>query len=437
MLDTHRSPSYSNSFLANLQWRGMIHDITPHIEAQLNKESTAGYTGFDPTGPALHVGHLATIMLLKHFQLSGHQPVILIGGATSMIGDPAGKEAERNLLSEEAIRYNQECINKQLARFLDFTPGKHAAKLINNIAWFRDFGFLNFLREIGKHISINHMMAREFVKKRLEGGISFAEFTYQLLQGYDFYHLHTTRGVKLQMGGADQWGNLTMGIELIRKKTGGKAFALTTPLITKEDGRKFGKTEQGNVWLDPTMTSPYEFYQFWLNSSDAEAMQLIKIFTLLDQQEIASLVQAHQQAAHQRILQKAIAKELMIMVHSKADYIRVTKASKLIFGHATQADLLSLSEQDLLTIFASIPQITISKAQLACVPHVMELVTTITQGAIFPSKNEARRMIQEGGLSINKAKIIDPYQKPNWVLLQERYLLILKGKKQYYLVNIA
>ena len=427
---------YMHNFLDNLKWRGMIHDITPGTEAQLKKEMTAGYIGFDPTAPSLHVGNLATIMLLKHFQLAGHKPMVLVGGATGMIGDPSGKSAERKLLREDELRYNQECISKQLGRFLDFSPGKNGAELLNNIDWFKDLGFLKFLREVGKHISLNYMMAKESVKRRSEGGISFTEFTYQLLQGYDFYHLYTTRGVKLQMGGADQWGNLTTGTELIRRKAESKAFALTTPLITKADGSKFGKTEQGNIWLDPTMTSPYAFYQFWLNCSDEEASQLIKLFTLLSQQEIATLTQTHQAAPHQRILQKTIAKELTITVHSAAAYTRAAKASELLFGHATQADLLALSEKDLLTIFASVPQIKISKEQLARVEHVMALVTSATQGIIFASKRTARQMIQEGGISINKAKITDPYQKPAWVLLRERYLLVQRGRKSYYLITV-
>ena len=425
-----------HNFLDNLRWRGMIHDITPGTEAQLQKEMTAGYIGFDPTGASLHVGNLATIMLLKHLQLAGHQPIILVGGATGMIGDPSGKSAERNLLSEDQVQYNQGCISKQLERFLDFSSGKNRAVIVNNIAWFKDIGFLKFLREVGKHIPLNYMMAKDAVQRRLTGGISFTEFAYQLLQGYDFYYLYTTRGVKLQMGGADQWGNLTTGIELIRRKTGGEAFVLTTPLITKADGSKFGKSEQGNIWLDPNMTSPYAFYQFWLNCSDEEAGRLVKVFTLLSQEEITSLTQAHQAAPHQRILQRALAKELTIMVHSAHDYTQAAKASELLFGQATPADLSALSEHDLLTIFGNVPQIAISKEQLASVVHVTDLVAGVAQGIIFSSKGEARRLIQEGGLSINKVKITDPYQKPDFTLLQGRYLLVQKGKKHYYLIIV-
>lgn len=414
----------------------MIHNITPNMEAQLQKEMAAGYVGFDPTGPSLHIGNLAIIMLLKHFQLAGHKPMVLVGSATGMIGDPSGKSAERKLLNEDELRYNQECISKQLMQFLDFSPGKNGAELLNNLDWFKDLGFLELLREVGKQLPLSYMMAKESVKRRLEMGISFTEFTYQLLQGYDFYHLYTTMGVKLQMGGADQWGNLTTGIELIRRKTGGEAFALTTPLITKADGSKFGKTEQGNIWLDPTMTSPYTFYQFWLNCSDEEAKRLIKVFTLLSQEAIATLTQAHQVAPHQRILQKTIAKELTTTVHSAAAYTQAAKASELLFGHATQTDLLALDEKDLLVIFTNLPQIKISKEQLARVEYVIELVTSTTQCIIFPTKGAASRMIQEGGVSINKVKVTDPYQKSDWVLLRERYLLVQRGRKDHYLIIV-
>lgn len=362
--------------------------------------------------------------------------MVLIGGATGMIGDPSGKSVERKLLHEDELQYNQECISKQLRRFIDFSPGAYGAELLNNIDWFSDLGFLEFLREVGKYLPLNYMMAKESVKRRLVGGISFTEFTYQLLQGYDFYHLYTTMGVKLQMGGADQWGNLTTGIELIRRKAGGAAFALTTPLITKADGSKFGKTEQGNIWLDPTMTSPYAFYQFWLNCSDEEASRLIKVFTLLSQEAIATLTQAHQVAPHKRILQKTIAKELTITVHSAAAYTQAAKVSELLFGHATQTDLLALDEKDLLVIFVNVPQIKISKEQLARVEYVIELITSTTQGIIFPTKGAARRMMQEGGVSINKVKVTNPYQKPDWMLLRGRYLLVQRGRKDHYLIIV-
>lgn len=425
------------NFVANLRWRGMVHDVIPGTEEHLKKEKTAGYVGFDPTASSLHIGNLATIMLLKHFQLAGHRPVVVVGGATGMVGDPSGKAAERKLLAEEELRYNQECISKQLQRFLDFSDPAHGAVLLNNLDWFRSMGFLQFLREAGKHISVNYMVAKESVKRRLEAGLSFTEFTYQLLQGYDFYYLYTHHNVKLQMGGADQWGNLTTGAELIRRKTGGTAFALTTPLVTKADGSKFGKTEQGNVWLDPAMTSPYTFYQFWLNCSDEEVHKLIKVFTLLDQAAIEALCQAHEAAPHKRILQHAIAKELTMRVHTEQAYRQAAQAAEILFGNATQETLQALSEQDLLTIFANVPQVTLSKEQLEAVADVAELVSNATQGVIFKSKGEARRMIQGGGLSINKVKITDPHQKPDYIRLQDKYLLVQQGKKHYYLVVVS
>lgn len=423
-------------FIATLHWRDMVHNIIPGTEVQLKKETTAGYVGFDPTAPSLHIGNLATIMLLKHFQLAGHKPVVVVGGATGMVGDPSWKSAERTFLHEEELHYNQTCISKQLQRFLDFSDHKNGAVLLNNLDWFKEIGFLQFLREVGKHISVSYMMAKDSVKQRLETGISFTEFAYQLLQGYDFYYLYTHHNVKLQMGGADQWGNLTTGTELIRKKTGNAAFALTTPLITKADGSKFGKTEQGNVWLDPTMTSPYAFYQFWLNCSDADAHRLIKVFTLLDQEAIAALFQAHNVAPQQRVLQKAIAKELTIRVHSEQAYRQAAQATEILFGAATQADIQALSEQDLLTTFGNVPQITISKETWVHLVDVTELISSATQGIICKSKGEARRIIQGGGLRINNVKVIDPHQKPNFRLLQNRYLLAQQGKKHHYLIVV-
>ncbi len=423
-------------FIANLHWRDMVHNIIPGTEVQLKKEATAGYVGFDPTAPSLHIGNLATIMLLKHFQMAGHKPVVVVGGATGMIGDPSWKSVERTFLREEELHHNQLCISKQLNRFLDFSKHKNGAVLLNNLDWFKDMSFLQFLREIGKHIPVNYMMAKDSVKQRLETGISFTEFTYQLLQGYDFYYLYTHHNVKLQMGGADQWGNLTTGTELIRRKVGGTAFALTTPLITKEDGSKFGKTEQGNVWLDPTMTSPYAFYQFWLNCSDEDAHQFIKVFTLLDQAAIETLGKTHSAAPHQRILQKAIAKELTIRVHSEQAYRQVAQTTEILFGSATQKDIRTLSEQALLTVFANVLQITISKEEWGSLTDVADLVSSTTRGIIFKSKGEARRMIQGGGLSINKVKVTDPHQKPSFDLLQGRYLLVQQGKKHYYLIVV-
>jgi tyrosyl-tRNA synthetase len=424
------------NFVANLRWRGMVHNVTPGTEALLKNEKITGYVGFDPTAPSLHIGNLATIMLLKHFQLAGHKPVVIVGGATGMVGDPSWKTAERELLREEELHYNQICISKQLQHFLEFSDQKNGAVLLNNLDWFKDIGFLQFLREAGKHISVNYMMAKDAVKRRLETGISFTEFAYQLMQGYDFYYLYTHHNVKLQMGGADQWGNLTTGTEIIRRKTGNAAFALTTPLITKVDGSKFGKTEQGNVWLDPAMTSPYAFYQFWLNCSDDDARKLVMVFTLLDQATIEALIQTHSVTPHQRTLQKAIAKELTIRVHSEQAYRQAEQTAEILFGHATQEDILMLNEQNLLTIFANVPQITISQEQWRNLTDVTHLVSSVTQGMIFKSKREARRIIQEGGLSINKMRVTDPHQKSNFLLLQEKYLLVQQGKKQYYLIVV-
>ena len=421
----------------DLQWRGMIDNATPDLALQLQKEVTVGYVGLDPTGPSLHVGNLVTLMLLKHLQRAGHRARVLVGGATGMIGDPSGKSAERNLLGEEELRYNQECIGRQVERLLDCASGLHGVAMLNNLTWFKDLDLLTFLREVGKHFSLNYLLAKDAVKSRLAQGISFTEFAYQLLQGYDFYYLYTTEGVKLQMGGDDQWGNIVSGLELIRRKAGGRAFALTTPLITRADGRKFGKSEEGNVWLDPAMTSPYAFYQFWLNVTDEEAARLVRVLTLLERDVIDGLEKVHQAAPHQRVLQKALAKELTSMVHSVADYTEAARATELLFGQATLADLEALSEQDLLTILGEVPQISMGREQLGQVAHVLELVTSGTQGRIFSSQGAARRMIQEGGLYVNRMRVVDPYQRPDWVLLRERYLLIQKGKKHHYLITVV
>ena len=421
----------------DLQWRGMIDNATPDLALQLQKEVTVGYVGLDPTGPSLHVGNLVTLMLLKHLQRAGHQARVLVGGATGMIGDPSGKSAERNLLGEEELRYNQACIGRQVERLLDCSSGLHGVAMLNNLTWFKDLDLLTFLREVGKHFSLNYLLAKDAVKSRLAQGISFTEFAYQLLQGYDFYYLYTTEGVKLQMGGDDQWGNIVSGLELIRRKAGGRAFALTTPLITRADGRKFGKSEEGNVWLDPAMTSPYAFYQFWLNVTDEEAARLVRVLTLLERDVIDGLEKVHQAAPHQRVLQKALAKELTSMVHSVADYTEAARATELLFGQATLADLEALSEQDLLTILGEVPQISMGREQLGQVAHVLELVTSGTQGRIFSSQGAARRMIQEGGLYVNRMRVVDPYQRPDWVLLRERYLLIQKGKKHHYLITVV
>ena len=415
----------------------MIHDMIPGTEEQLQKERTTGYIGFDPTASSLHIGNLAAIMLLKHLQLAGHKPIAIVGGATGMIGDPSFKAAERKFLDEEELRHNQACISRQLQQFLDFSDAPNGAVLLNNLDWFQEMGFLQFLREAGKHITVSYMTAKESVKRRLETGLSFTEFTYQLLQGYDFYHLYMHHHVKLQMGGADQWGNLTTGTELIRRKAGGNAFALTTPLITKADGSKFGKSEGGeNIWLDPQMTSPYAFYQFWMNCSDDDARRLIKVFTLLDQDAIEALYKAHDAAPHQRILQQAIAKELTITVHSEQAYIQAAQTANILFGNATSEDVQALSEQDLLTVFANVPQVTLSKDAWETIEDVLTLVTTATDRVIFKSKGEARRMIQGGGVSINKVKVTDPGQSLDFKRLQKKYMLVQQGKKNYYLIVI-
>ncbi len=423
-------------FIAALKWRGMIHDVTPNTEAQLLKEMTAAYIGFDPTADSLHLGNLVTIMLLKHFQLAGHKPYVLVGGATGMIGDPSGKSQERNLLSEEALKHNQACIKKQLAQFLDFENGKNAAVMVNNFDWFKGIGFLDFLRDVGKHISVNYMMAKDSVKTRLETGISFTEFSYQLLQGYDFYHLYTQEGVKLQMGGSDQWGNITTGTELIRRKASGEAYALTTPLLTKSDGTKFGKSEGGNIWLDAERTSPYKFYQFLLNSTDEDAHKLIRVFTLLSEDEIEILEKEHAETPHLRVLQKTIAKELTIRVHSEEDYDTAIKASQILFGKSTTEDLISIDEATLLSVFEGVPQVTISTADLENCNDVTTFLSETTQGIVFKSKGEARRMLQAGGVSVNKEKITAD-TNVDFKLLQEKYLLVQKGKKNYFLVTVS
>ncbi len=424
------------NFIEELTWRGMIHDVMPGTEEQLSKEMTAAYVGIDPTADSLHIGHLVSIMLLKHFQLAGHKPIALVGGATGMIGDPSGKSEERNLLSEETLRYNQHCIQQQLLRFLDFNSGlDNQAEITNNYDWMKDFGFLGFLRDVGKHITVNYMMAKDSVKKRLETGISFTEFTYQLVQGYDFLWLYENKNCKLQMGGSDQWGNITTGTELIRRKTGGEAFALTCPLITKADGGKFGKTESGNVWLDPAKTSPYHFYQFWLNCSDDDAVKYIKIFTLFSKEEVDAMVTEHQNAPHLRLLQKAIAKDLTIRVHSEKDYESALEASEILFGKGTHETLSHLDEATFLSVFDGVPQFKVAKDLLANGLDVVELLSTHTQ--IFPSKGEARRMLKDNGVQLNKNKVAEAQQITLSDALNTKYLLVQKGKKNYYLITLA
>ncbi|MBR5470219.1 MAG: tyrosine--tRNA ligase [Paludibacteraceae bacterium] len=425
------------NFVEELKWRGMLHDMMPGTEEQLNKEMTSAYLGIDPTADSLHIGHLCGVMMLRHFQRCGHKPIALIGGATGMIGDPSGKSAERNLLDEETLRHNQECIKKQLARFLDFeSDAPNAAELVNNYDWMKNFTFLDFARNVGKLITVNYMMAKDSVKKRLNGensnGMSFTEFTYQLLQGYDFVYLNKNKNCKLQMGGSDQWGNITTGTELIRRMNGTEAFALTCPLITKADGGKFGKTESGNIWLDSRYTSPYKFYQFWLNVSDDDAKKYIKIFTSLSKEEIDALTAEHDQAPHLRTLQKRLAKEVTTMVHSENDYNMALEASNILFGKATSEALKKLDEVTLLAVFEGVPQFEIDKNDL----NDMKIAELFTEkAAVFSSKGEMRKMVQNGGLSINKEKVADfELQFNQDMLLNDKYILVQKGKKNYYLL---
>jgi tyrosyl-tRNA synthetase len=426
------------NFVEELKWRGMVHDVMPGTEEQLDKELTSAYLGIDPTADSLHIGHLVGVMVLKHFQLAGHKPIALIGGATGMIGDPSGKSEERNLLDEPTLRHNQECIKKQLANFLDFeTDAPNAAVLVNNYDWMKEISFLDFIRDIGKHITVNYMMAKDSVKKRLSAesneGMSFTEFTYQLVQGYDFLWLYQNMNCKLQMGGSDQWGNITTGTELIRRKVSGEAYALTVPLITKADGTKFGKTEQGNVWLDPERTTPYQFYQFWLNASDEDAERYIKIFTALPKEEIDSLVTEHKTAPHARVLQKKLAEIVTIMVHSKEDYEMAVEASQILFGKGTAQQLRKLDEKTFLSVFEGVPQFQVSKTELEKGINVVDLLAEKTE--VFPSKGELRRTIKGNGLSINQVKIgNEDLVIGNSFLIGGKYILAQKGKKNYSLI---
>jgi len=421
------------NFIEELRWKGMIHDVMPGTEELLSKEVVSGYIGFDPTADSLHIGNLVQIILLMNFQRCGHKPIALIGGATGMVGDPSGKSEERNLLNEDVLNHNVACVKKQLEKFLDFNCGANSAEMVNNYDWFKEMSFLDFIRDTGKHISVNYMMAKDSVKKRLETGISFTEFTYQLVQGYDYYWLYQNKNCKIQMGGSDQWGNIVTGTELIRRKAGGVAFALTSPLITKSDGSKFGKTEKGNIWLDPNKTSPYQFYQFWLNCADEDAKRFVRIFTFLSQEEILALEAEHSTAPETRILQKTLAKDLTIRVHSEQDYQNSIEASQILFGQATEDKLKSLNEKTLLEIMERVPQMSISRDELKSGIGIVELVAEKTN--IFSSKGEAKKLIVGGGLSINKVKITDPAsQTTTDDLLNSKYLLVQKGKKNYYLV---
>ena len=426
------------NFVEELKWRGMIQDIMPGTEEQLQKEMTSAYVGIDPTADSLHIGHLVSVMMLKHFQRAGHRPIALVGGATGMIGDPSMKSAERNLLDEATLRHNQESIKNQLAKFLDFdSDAPNAAKLVNNYDWMKDYSFLNFIRDIGKHLTVNYMMAKDSVKKRLSSessvGMSFTEFSYQLLQGYDFLFLYEHEGCRLQMGGSDQWGNILTGTELIRRKLSGEAFALTCPLITKADGGKFGKTETGNVWLDRRYTSPYKFYQFWLNVSDSDAARYIKIFTALSKEEIEMLEKEQEAAPHLRPLQKRLAQEITIMVHSEEDYNAAVEASNILFGNATSDALKRLDEETLLDVFNGVPQFEVSREELSTGVKAIDLFTD--KAAIFPSKGEMRKLVQSGGVSVNKEKLADQDTVIDCKsLLDEKYLLVQRGKKNYYLL---
>ncbi|MCH5231994.1 MAG: tyrosine--tRNA ligase [Muribaculaceae bacterium] len=426
-------------FIEELTWRGMIHTVMPGTDEELKKGMTTAYLGIDPTADSLHIGHLCGVMMLRHFQRCGHKPLALVGGATGMIGDPSGKSAERNLLDEKTLRHNQEAIKKQLARFLDFdSDAPNKAEMVNNYDWTKDVTFLDFARDIGKHITVNYMMAKDSVQKRLNGeardGLSFTEFTYQLLQGFDFYTLYKDRGCKLQLGGSDQWGNITTGTELIRRKLGGEAFALTCPLITKPDGSKFGKTESGNVWLDARYTSPYKFYQFWLNVSDEEAEKYLKIFTTLTKEEIESLVEEHQQNPGARPMQKRLAEEVTVMVHGRDEYDKAVEASQMLFSNKAEEALKNIDEKTLLEVMEGVPAFSVTRRDIEAGIPLLDFLAVKT--SIFPSKGEARKMVQQGGVSLNKRKVTDPnYTVTADDLLQGKYILAQRGKKNYYLIS--
>ncbi len=423
------------NFIEELRWRGLIHDIMPGTEEMLEQGMNSAYIGFDPSSDSLHIGNLVGIMTLMHFQRSGHKPFALVGGATGMIGDPSGKSEERNMLDESTLRHNQECIKKQLSRFLDFSgSAPNAAVLVNNWDWMKDITFLSFIRDIGKHITVNYMTAKDSVKKRLDSGMSFTEFTYQLVQGYDFLHLFQHYGVKLQMGGSDQWGNITTGSELIRRKVSGEAYALTTPLITKADGGKFGKTESGTVWLDASRTSPYHFYQFWLNTADEDAEKYIRIFTLLEREKIEEIIALHRNAPHERTLQRTLAEEVTRLVHSQEALESAVEASQILFGQGTSETLARLDEKTLLEIFDGVPVYDVPESKLIQGVNLLDLL--VVESQVFASKGEARRLIAGGGLSLNKEKTADPdliIGKQH--LIKSIYLLVQKGKKQYYLLK--
>ena len=436
----------AQQFIEELKWRGMVHDYMPGLEEHLNEAMRTAYVGFDPTADSLHIGNLVSILMLRHFQLAGHKPIALVGGATGMIGDPSGKSKERNLLDEETLRHNQEAIKKQLSKFLDFDASQsNAAEMVNNYDWMKDVSFLQFIRDVGKHITVNYMMAKDSVKKRLTAedteGMSFTEFTYQLVQGYDFLHLHRSHECSLQMGGSDQWGNITTGTELIRRMDQSKGFALTCPLITKADGSKFGKTEQGNVWLDRNRTSPYQFYQYWLNVSDQDAETFIKIFTMLDKETVEALIAEHQEAPHLRVLQQRLAKEITVLVHSEADYEAAIAASNIFFGKSSKEDLLALSEEVLSEAFADVPTAEISKSQLEQGLSVVDALSIQNDEGtplFLSSKGEARRELKQNAISVNKEKITDPeHLLTASDLIASRFVVLQRGKKSYFLLKVV
>jgi len=431
---------FDMNFVEEMKWRGMIHDMMPGTEEQLQKEMTAAYVGVDPTADSLHIGHLVSIMMLKHLQIAGHKPILVLGGATGMIGDPSGKNAERNLLNEQTLRHNQDCLKNQLVKLLDFNENlPNKAELLNNYDWTKEYSFLNFIRDIGKYITVNYMIAKDSVKKRMaadsKAGLSFTEFSYQLLQGYDFLYLYETYNCKLQMGGSDQWGNITTGVELIRKKREGEAFALTCPLITKADGGKFGKTEEGNVWLDAKLTSPYKFYQFWMNTSDDDAIRYIRIFTMLGKNIIDELIEKHKVEPHKRLLQYTLAKELTCMVHSIEDFDTAVEASQILFGKGTRETIEKLDENTFLSVFDGVPTFELERSTISGGINLVDLLTEKT--TVFPSKSEVRRLMKENGLSINQVKISNPEtQILNSDFLNGTYLIVQKGKKNYFLIKI-
>ena len=422
------------NFIEELTWRGMIHDMMPGTEQALNKQMSAGYIGFDPTADSLHIGSLVQIMILVHFQRAGHKPFALVGGATGMVGDPSGKSAERNLLDAETLDHNVACVRKQLEQFLDFDCGDNSAEMVNNYDWFKDMNFLDFIRDTGKHITVNYMMAKDSVKSRLETGLSFTEFTYQLVQGYDFYHLNKHKNCIVQLGGSDQWGNIVTGTELIRRKGGGEAFAVTTPLIKKADGTKFGKTEGGNVWLDAERTSPYQFYQYWLNTSDADAENYIKIFTLKDKEKIEALIAEHNEAPHMRTLQKALADDITTRVHGEEALKTAITASKILFGKSTSEDLKALSEADFFAVFEGVPQATVSKAELTDGLGIIDALSA--KSGFLKSNGEARRELKGNAISVNKEKVNDQFLITADTLINDKYVLLGKGKKNNYILIV-